>query len=76
MQLCLLRRVRHSLNYVSWKIRKATKRWGSFPSDEALLKLFYLALNNISNKWPMPLRDWKSALTLFNIRLEGRMPRD
>ena len=25
----------------------------SFPSDEALLKLFYLALNNISKKWTM-----------------------
>jgi transposase-like protein len=30
---------------------------GSLPSDEALLKLFDLALNNISKKWTMPLRD-------------------
>lgn len=29
-------------------LRKLTKNRGSFPSDEALLKLFYLALKNIS----------------------------
>ncbi|MFO0106096.1 MAG: IS256 family transposase, partial [Burkholderiales bacterium] len=43
---------------------------------EALLKLFYLALNNISKKWTMPLRDWKAALTRFTIQFEGRMPND
>jgi transposase-like protein len=46
------------------------------PNDEALLKLFYLALNNISKKGTMPLRDWKAALTRFTIQLEGRMPKD
>jgi len=35
----------------------------SFPSDEALTRLFYLALRNISQKWTMPIRDWKAALT-------------
>jgi hypothetical protein len=42
---------------------------------EALLKLFYLALNNISKKWTMPLRDWKAALTRFTIQFEGRTDR-
>ena len=32
-----------------------------FPSDDALLKLFYPALRNISQKWAMPIRDWKAA---------------
>ena len=44
------------------------KNRGSFPSDEALLKLFYLSLNNISKKWTMPIRDWKSALNRFSIQ--------
>lgn len=30
--------------------------------DDALLKLFSLALANISQKWTMPLRAWKAAL--------------
>ncbi len=76
VQLYLVHMVRHSLNYVSWKMRKVTKRRGAFPSDEALLKLFYLALNNISKKWTMQLRDWKAALTRFTIQFEGRVPKD
>ena len=32
---------------------------------QARLKLFYLALKNISRKWTLPIRDWKAALTRF-----------
>jgi len=56
-------------------LRKVSKARGSFPSDDALLKLFYLALGNISKKWTMPLRDWKSALIRFTIMFEERMPK-
>ena len=31
-------------------LRKLIKTRGSFPSDDALTKLFYLALRNISHK--------------------------
>jgi len=55
-------------------VRKITKKWGSSPSDDALLKLFYLALANIAKKWSMPLRDWKAELTRFTIQFEERMP--
>lgn len=55
-------------------LRKLTKNRGSFSSDEALLKLFYLALRNISKKWTMPIRDWKAALNRFTILFEGRIP--
>ncbi len=55
-------------------LRKQTKNRGSFPSDEALMKLFYLALRNISQKRAMPIRDWKSALTRFTIQFEERIP--
>lgn len=55
-------------------LRKITKNRGSFPSDEALMKLFYLALKKISKKWTMPIRDWKAALNRFTIQFEDRMP--
>jgi len=45
------------------------------PSDEALFKLFYLALQNISKKWTMPIRNRKAALNRFSIQFEDRMPR-
>lgn len=38
------------------------------PSDEALVKLFFLTLRNISKEWTLPIRDWKAALTRFTIR--------
>ena len=53
----------NAIESVNMSLRKLTKNRGSFPSDEALLKLFYLALRNISLKWSMPIRDWKAALT-------------
>jgi len=56
-------------------IRKVTKNSGHFPSDEAMLKLIYLALKNIAKKWTMPITDWKSALNQFSIIFEGRMPK-
>jgi putative transposase len=49
---------------------KITKNRESFPSDDTLLKLFYLALANVIKKWTMPLRDCKAALTRFIIQFE------
>jgi putative transposase len=66
----------NAIESVNMNLRKITKNRGSFPSDDALLKLFYLALDNISKKWTMPLRDWKAALTRFTIQFEERMPKN
>ena len=63
----------NAIESVNMSLRKITKNRGSFPSDEALLKLFFLALRNISKKWTMPIRDWKAALTRFTIQFEDRM---
>jgi putative transposase len=63
----------NAIESINMSLRKITKNRGSFPSDDALAKLFYLALQNISRKWTMPIRDWKAALTRFSIQFEGRM---
>ena len=63
----------NAIESVNMSLRKIAKNRGSFPSDEALLKLFYLALRNISQKWAMPLRDWKEALNRFTIQFEDQM---
>jgi len=65
----------NAIESVNMSLRKITKNRGSFPSDEALTKLFYLALKNISKKWTMPIRDWKSALNRFSIQFDDRMPK-
>lgn len=63
----------NAIESVNMSLRKITKNRGSFPSDEALSKLFYLALMNISKRWTMPLHDWKAALNRFSIQFEDRM---
>jgi len=55
-------------------LRKVTKNRGSFPNDEAMFKLLYLALKNIAKKWTLPIRDWKAAMNRFSILFEDRMP--
>jgi putative transposase len=55
-------------------LRKVSKNRGSFPSDEFIIKLFYLALINIAKKWSMPLKDWKPALNRLTIQFNERMP--
>ena len=47
----------NAIESVNMSLRKITKNRGSFPNDDALTKLFYLALRNISKKWTMPIRD-------------------
>ena len=63
----------NAIESVNMSLRKLTKNRGSFPSDEALLKLFFLALRNISQKWSLPIRDWKAALTRFTIEFGDRL---
>ena len=64
----------NAIESVNMSLRKVTKSRGAFPNDEAVMKLFYLALQNISQRWTMPLRDWKPALNRFSIPFEERMP--
>ena len=66
-------RFTNAIESVNMSLRKLTKNRGLFPSDEALTKLFYLALRNISQKWTMPIRDWKAALTRFTIQFGDRI---
>ena len=64
----------NAIESVNMSLRKVTKSRGSFPNDDALIKLYYLALRNISKKWTMPIQNWKAALNRFTIMFEERMP--
>ena len=48
---------------------------GSFPNQEAAMKLLYLALEHIAKKWTMPVQNWKAALQRFAILLGDRVPK-
>ena len=64
----------NAIESVNMSLSKVTKNRGSFRNDESMLKLLYLALRNISKKWTIPIRNWKSALNQFTIMFEDRMP--
>lgn len=56
-----IRRIIYTTNTIEGfhrQVRKITKTKGVFPSDEALLKLVFLAYRNISKKWTQPLQNW------------------
>ena len=64
----------NAIESVNMSLRKVTKSRGSFPNDDALIKLYYLAVRNISKKWTMPIQNWKAALNRFTIMFDERMP--
>jgi putative transposase len=72
-----IRKVIYTTNAVeslNMSLRKVIKTRGSFPTQEAAMKLLYLALEHIAKKWTMPVRDWKAALQRFAILRGGRAP--
>ena len=58
------------------QIRKVTKTKGAFTSDMALLKLMYLAHNNIKQKWTMPIANWGQTAQKLAIWFPERMKLD
>lgn len=56
------------------QIRKVTKNKSTFPNDMALLKLTYLATQNIIRKWTMPLPNWSLTIQQLAIKFGDRLP--
>jgi putative transposase len=53
-------------------LRKVIKTRASFPSEEAALKLLYLALSNVARRWKAS-RDWRTSLNHFMLRYGDRI---
>jgi len=54
------------------QLRKILKTRGHFPTDEAAIKLIYLALRNITKKWKTAPRNWKAVVGQFAIQFGTR----
>jgi hypothetical protein len=66
-----VRKVIYTTNAVeslNMSLRKVLETRGAFPSEEAALKVMYLALRNVIKKWEHPIH-WKAALNRFSSRL-------
>lgn len=64
----------NAIESLNMSLRKVSKTRGSFPNDEAVFKLLYLALRNIAKNWTRSMPDWKAALNRFAIVYENRLP--
>lgn len=59
-----------SLNSV---IRHAIKKRKVFPTDDSVKKGVWLGIQAASQKWTMPLRDWRMAMSRFIIEFGDRL---
>ncbi len=59
-----------SLNSV---IRHAIKKRKVFPTDDSVKKVVWLAIQAASQKWTMPLKDWRMAMSRFIIEFGDRL---
>lgn len=63
----------NAIESLNASLRKITKTRRSFPNDEAVMKVLYLALHQASKKWTMPIRNWKPAMAQFEIMYQDRI---
>ncbi len=64
----------NTIESLNMTLRKVIKNRAMFPSDEAVFKILYLALRNISKRWTMPIADWSGAMNQFAVIFEDRLP--
>jgi putative transposase len=72
-----IRRIIYTTNIIEGfhrQLRTITKSKGAFQSDEALMKLLFLAQEHITAKWSKPVFNWNKTLAqlmiIFNDRLK------
>jgi transposase-like protein len=76
-----VRRVVYTTNLIesiNARLRKVTRNRGQFPSEQAALKVLYLAVRNLeefrSPQVGTRSSGWKKALQSFTIYFDGRLP--
>ncbi len=62
----------NAIESVNARLRKIIKTRGHIPSDDAVTKLIWLALRNITEDWGRAANNWKSAMNQFAILYEDR----
>jgi transposase-like protein len=65
-----IRRAIYTTNAVEsmhYQLRLVIKNRSAFSTDDAILKILYLAIRNASKKWTMPIKEWGQALNQFAI---------
>lgn len=64
----------NAIESLNFSLRKVTKNKSSFPDDDSIYKIMYLAIKNASTRWTMSIKDWGLAVNQFAILFDGRVP--
>lgn len=71
-----IRRIIYTTNAVESlhrQFRKVTKNKAVFPTDDALFKMLFLAVRDITKKWCMPHREWKTVISHLALAYGERL---
>jgi putative transposase len=71
-----IRRILYTTNAIeslNAQLRRVLRPKGSFPNDDAVLKLLFLAIQRAQKRWK-PAPAWKQAYNHFAIMFEDRLP--
>ena len=52
----------NAIESLNFSLRKITRNKSSFPDDDSIYKVMYLAIRNASKRWTMPIRNWALAV--------------
>ena len=63
----------NAIELLNSMIPNAIKKRKLFRTGDSAQKMVYLAIQHVSKKWTMPIRNWKSALNEFMIKFEYRL---
>ena len=63
----------NAVEAVHRQLRKVTKNRASFPNDESLVKILFLAIRDVSKKWTKAIPNWPLTISQFSIIFEGRL---
>ncbi|KIE04404.1 Transposase mutator type [Candidatus Jidaibacter acanthamoeba] len=63
----------NAIESMNMTLRKVIKNKRAFPNDDAVFKILFLAIDKISKKWTMPVKDWKSAMNRFIIEFSDSL---
>ena len=64
----------NAIESLNFSLRKVTRNKSSFPDDDSIYRVMYLAIKNVSTRWTMSIRDWGLAVNQFAIVFDGRVP--
>lgn len=71
-----IRRIIYTTNIIEGfhrQLRNITKSKGAFTSEDALMKLLFLAQENICSKWNRPVHNWNQTLAQLSIIFGERL---